>query len=401
MAVPADSDSLQAGLRACEANAQQWTLVSVALRLADAMGLRGAQSSHKLSVLDRELRGRLWFSIGVRDLQSAFDRGSRALLHSSDFVHWPINSDDIDMTVHSASQPVLEQSSTEMTFVQMTFHAGFCHRRLTELGLSAADDTTDPHIARRQQLDALADFESYATRLQEQCGTAPTKLQAFAISVAQESLVAMRLLFHRPLHKRGKNHGAYAEGQIDNNELLIMATEVLERSQSKRSWYQFAQWAWFKWVKWYALAVVLAELCTARGNSADRAWLVAQQSFDNYATIVADTKSGLLWKPIAKLMQRARSLREAQIATARDIVPTVIPTSTDLQWREYGLTDPPDMEARLDDQQPMSTGETNLGGEFPTKTDPDIDMSWFHWDLLIEDIETGGLDLDTEYFPIG
>jgi hypothetical protein len=91
-----------------------------------------------------------------------------------------------------------------------------------------------------------------------------------------------------------------------------MATEVLERSKSKRSWFQFAQWAWYKWVKWFALAVVLAELCKARGSFADRAWFVAQQFFDDYATIVADTKSGLLWKPIAKLMQRTRSLRAAQ-----------------------------------------------------------------------------------------
>jgi hypothetical protein len=362
------------------------------------MGLRGTQSSHKLSLLDRELRCRLWFGIGVLDLQSAFDRGSRALLSSSEFTDWPTFSDDIDVTTHSITQPAKQDISTELPFYRMTFCAGICHRKLTELGVSAADGIIDGPLARQQQLATLADFESVVKQVQTQGGTAPTKIQAFTVSVAQESLVAMTLLFHRPLHKRGKNHEAFTHGQIDNNEIMIMATEVLERSQSKRSWFQFAQWAWFKWVKWFALAVVLAELCTARGSSADRAWLVAQQSFDDYATIVADTKSGLLWKPIAKLMQRARSLRAAQTPTPTDSTPATNGSSTETQWHGYGLGD---LEPRLDNQMSTLASETTSDGELATKMDTDVDMTWFHWDLLIEDIETGGLELDTDFFPVG
>jgi hypothetical protein len=342
------------------------------------MGLRGAQSSHKLSVLDRELRCRLWFGIGVLDLQSAFDRGSRALLSSNEFTDWPSNSDDVEVIAHSISQPMQQDLSTELSFARMTFCAGICHRKLTELGESAAIGTLDPYLARQEQLATLADFESIVKKIQNQYGTAPAKIQAFTISVAQESLVAMTLLFHRPLHKRGKNQGAYTHGQIENTEILIMATEVLERSQSKRSWFEFAQWAWFKWVKWFALAVVLAELCTARSQSADRAWIIAQQSFDDYATIVADTKSGMLWRPIAKLMQRARSIREAQTANSQ------------------GIASAPD-----GDQASTLTSETNSGGDLATKMDTDFDETWFHWDLLIEDIETGGLELDTDLFPVG
>lgn len=362
------------------------------------MGLRGAQSSHKLSVLDKELRRRLWFGIGVLDLQSAFDRGSHALLHSSDLADWPANSDDLDIIAHSKTHPVEQDLSTESSFARMTFSAGICHRKLTELGVSAANGTVDAYLARQQQLATLADFETVVKKIQSQCGTNPTKLQAFTVSVAQESLVAMTLLFHRPLHKRGKNQKAYTHGQIDNTELLIMATEVLERSQSKRSWFEFAQWAWFKWVKWFALAVVLAELCTAKGSSADRAWLVAQQSFDDYANIVADTKSGLLWKPIAKLMQRARKLREAQTATSQDIAPTGDDTHTNIQWHDYVFRD---LELRPDDQMSALAGEITSASEFATKMDTDVDMTWFHWDLLIEDIEAGGLDLDTNFFPTG
>jgi hypothetical protein len=358
------------------------------------MGLRGVQSSQKLSVLNKELHRRLWFGIGVLDLQSAFDRGSRALLGSSELSNWPINADDIDITAHSISQLVRQDRFTEMSFAHMTFHAGICHRKLTELGISAADDDADAQFARQQQLATLADFESAVKKLEDRHGTASTQIEAFTIMVAQESLVAMRLLFYRPLHRRGKNRETYQHGQLGNNELLIMATEVLERSQSKRSWFQFSQWAWFKWVKWFALAVVLAELCTTRGSSADRAWIVAQRSFDDYATIVADTNSGMLWRPIAKLMQRARSLREDQPAMSKTITPTTNGSPMDIPWRGYSLGGLSQMDIPPDDQPHTTPGET------VTKTDIDVDMTWFHWDLLIEDIETGNLDLDTEYFPV-
>ena len=394
----AATNAQQAGLRACQANAQQWTLVSVAVRLADALGLRAAPGSPKLSVLDREVHSRLWFSIGVLDLQSAFDRGSCALLESSDLTDWPLNVDDAEITKYSASQPALHDRSTEMSFALMTFRAGICHRKLTELGISAANETVNANLARQQQLTTLADFESVVMESRNQCGTAPTKIQAFTLAVAQESLVAMRLLFHRPLHKRGKNHGAYGQGRIDSYEVLIMATEVLERSQSKRSWSGFAQWAWFKWVKWFALAVVLAELCTATGNSADHAWLVAQRSFDDYATIVADTNFGLLWKPIARLMQRARSVRGPPTVTSQDAAHIVNGTSSDLQSHDHELGG---LSSVVPYSEDRTLGEKLISGEIPAKIDSDVEMSWFHWDLLIDDIETGGLDLDPQFFPLG
>lgn len=380
-------------------------LISVAVRLADSLGLRSTQGSRRLSVLARELRGRLWFCLGVLDIQSAFDRGSRALIDSSDFVDWPSNVDDKDITIDSISRPVSPDRFTEMSFGLLTFRAGICQRKLTELGLKAANETASAQIVRQQQLATLVEFESCVRLLQTQCGTTLTKIEIFTIAVAQESLVAMRLLLHRPLHKRGNNHGLYGLPEIGSDELLTMATEVLERSQSKRSWMEFAQWAWFKWVKWYALAVVLAELCTASGLSADHAWVVAQRSFDDYATIVADTDSGLLWKPIARLMQRARTVRTARTTTSQAEEVGEPTDSANIQWhddvpRVLEPTSPSQLMSRPEEHMPTFSGDTTMGNELPAEFGTDVDLSWFHWDLLIDDIETQGLNLDTSYHTI-
>lgn len=59
------------------------------------------------------------------------------------------------------------------------------------------------------------------------------------------------------------------------------------------------------------------------------------------------------------------------------------------------------LEPRLDDQASTLISETNLGDDVATKIDTDVDNTWFHWDLLIEDIEAGSLELDTDLFPVG
>lgn len=288
-----------------------------------------------------------------------------------------------------------------MSFAQMTYVAGVCHRGLTEFGLSASSGTEDPHTARAKQLATLDGFEAYVTQLQGQCDATPTTIQAFTVSVAQESIVAMRLLFHRPLHKRGKAAEAFDQGQISNEELLIMATEVLERSQSKRSWSQFAQWAWFKWVKWFALAVVLAELCTARGTSADRAWAVAQRSYDDYASIVADTQSGLLWRPIARLMQRARSLRTTGMAVPEGLASTMNAELINIEEHTNGSGSLSHMDFTKMEPRPLEhtsgpTSDVTMIGTFSGESNTDDGMSWLYWDLLIDDIETEGLHLESQ-----
>jgi hypothetical protein len=73
-------------------------------------------------------------------------------------------------------------------------------------------------------------------------------------------------------------------------------------------------WAWKNWVQWHALAIILAELLVRpQGLLSDRAYQIAMISFRHYAKIVADSESGMLWKPIAKLMRRVQKLRQGAL----------------------------------------------------------------------------------------
>lgn len=183
----------------------------------------------------------------------------------------------------------------------------------------------------------------------------------------------MRLLLHRPLYKRNNQTHRTSIPEID---ILATATEVLERSQYKRFSGEFIQWAWFSWVKWYALAIVLAELCVAQGPTAEHSWAVAQRSFDDYARIVADTKTGLLWKPIVKLMHRVKEIRadreRAGLKTSGQEYP----------FQQY--------------QRPDLIDDVHQSRHDFVQAE---DMSWLHWDSLIDDLDdpdlfSGYINLD-------
>lgn len=70
------------------------------------------------------------------------------------------------------------------------------------------------------------------------------------------------------------------------------------------------------WNQWHSLAVATAELCSqTEGPLVDRAWSVVDEAFQVYSETVADTKTGMLWRPIQKLMKKAKQNRNlAQMA---------------------------------------------------------------------------------------
>jgi hypothetical protein len=232
----------------------------------------------------------------------------------------------------------------------------------------------------------LEEFERHLNRLKGLCDAQPSPIQSFTVAIGEKSLVAMKLLLYRPLH-----HYTNAPAPPPELNILQTAAEVLERNEMKRTQHGYAQWAWFGWPKWYALAIVLAELCSARGAEADLAWEIAQRSYDSYAQLVAGSRSGLLWKPIAKLMQRVRAIRASQ------------PTKQSNTFEQ-------DFSHTLDDGSaqifpPKESSEASMElliDPFDSSVQPDFDLpsrymldsddlSWLTWNDLMEDINSGDI----------
>ena len=187
-------------------------------------------------------------------------------------------------------------------------------------------------------------------------------------------------------------------------------TWILERSLFKQANSEFNPWAWFTWVKWYALAVLLAELCgPIKGPEADLSYVVAQKIFIEYAQVVADSQSGMLWRPIVKLMRRVQKLRGSTVDGMSNLLaspasgmeqPTTRSEIDDNNFANLNINQQPvphDPAITLDSynldpnlirnsDNPYRLVNNESDQALGMDTFPGEELSWAHWDNFLEDM---------------
>ena len=375
-----------AGLRICQSNSKTWTLLACATRIANAQGI-DRRAPFSQSVLRTELGRRLWYCIGVLDIQSAFDRGSKPLLPSNSLQDLPLNIDDAYISTSTGTihpETVNPDRFSEMSFTLMTLRATICQRKLSEAS-ATVDVNSNARTIWDEQVGILGEFEKYIQGLSEFCYT---PLQRFTIAVGRESLVSMQLLLRRPLHKR--HHGFVPMN--DDFDVLKIGTDVLERSLVKQTTYEYRKWAWNSWIKWFALAIVLAELCSpTQGEAEDRAWRAALECYQRYAKLIADADGGVLWKPIMRLMRKAEATRES---TELEETPDMRQPAYKQHW-----SDPSTTSTQVQDDESslglITLSEPLPGEDFYWTSDQSMDLDagtipWLNWQSFVDDVLIGG-----------
>jgi len=275
-----------------------------------------------------------------------------------------------------------------MTFSAMTHRAMICQKKFCESTVSQGH----PWSSWNEKIAAISSFEDYVREKFSGINPSSTSLEQYTQAVAGGSLVNIKLMLRRPPYRN--KHCEIPPW--DDFDVMRTTTDILERSLNKHAKAEFAPWAWFAWVKWYALAVLLAELCGPGSSSAtDHAYLVAQQTSAQYAPVIADSESGMLWRPIAKLMSRVDRLRGGEVPGVADtpsqsihftagrglsqssapnfsdrqspgaLLPDILdPTIANTDYKMYGLVD-----------QQKST-ESAL----------EEDLSYINWDMFLQDM---------------
>ena len=289
-----------------------WTLTSLAIRIAHALDLHRDDSFASLSPFDTELRRRLWWQICVLDGRAAEDRGSDPMISEESYntmMPLNVNDEDIDAT---SFQPIVErQGYTEMTFCLISQEVSVAIRQLNYVppGLSSrlpAEIT--PNVTRKQRLVAACS-QRLESKYLRYCDTSIPFSWATSI-VTRLVMARMWLVVHKPLHRQ---EGGMLPQDVDREKILMTATEVIEYAHVLETEPSTLKWRWFfgTWHQWYALALVLAELCVqTQGPAVNRAWDAVDSVFDGWADSVADSRKGMLWRPIKKLRNKAQNARD-------------------------------------------------------------------------------------------
>ena len=240
--------------------------------------------------------------------------------------------------------------------------------------------------------------------------------------VADVVTAVMWLLIYRPMKRRPNNVSSF---QLAHPDILRLSVDVLERFHQLATDPAVSQFRWLSqtYVQWHALAVTIAELCVeTEGPMVERAWVVVEPSFQQAAQHVADSDRGMLWRPIKKLMSRAREIRQKyltsrlkmtnpsssiaalntldQMDASMEKAQSNSGTTDYTHWPVESMTHP---IQNFQHANPIATSEPFDWGPWLTaataattattqsQNDPSMDdMAWTNWEDFIDDVQGQG-----------
>lgn len=215
------------------------------------------------------------------------------------------------------------------------------------------------------------------------------------------TLVVVRLViarFHLAVYHPPMYHGRSNSHQhVSREAVLKAAVQNLEYSHLLDTEPAVAKWQWWfnTHVQWHALAVVLVELCVQdKGSLVERAWRIVDIVFDDWAARIADSKNGMLWQAIKKLMSKAQAKRsESKQQTPGAVPQQQLPLP---QFQPYSpLQDPnlPTLPYHLNSVLGYAHTlelEQGLSADILSSlnvNDTDDTINWAEWDAFMQDFD--------------
>lgn len=378
----------------------------------------------------REMRRRLWWQICILDIHAAEDRGSDPMIHEANFTTKPpLNINDEDMSPDTIEPLTARTGFTTMTFCAVNHEVFMFYRRCHNTGYSSGNLATPQPMKTEDKVTMMTELQEH---LKEKYLIHCDLRNPIAwVTVTVTHLIVKRfwLAIYHPLQHEQKPN---TRPNMTREQLLTITVELLESAHRLEIEPATTQWRWFfdSWVQWHALAVALAELCVQnQGPLVQRAWAIIDEVFEPWAAHIADSKRGMLWRPIQKLAAKARMNRRSggwsitgnnnnSLVLDADLITPVQTTSyrqkkpeqTALQMNNFVL-DPAHLQTMtLDLLQPAPTQfqpdffsrypntNTNnilIPNAFVTLDDASIsaaaeegfDPNWAEWDAFLQDYE--------------
>lgn len=138
------NDTPKVVLRSNETSRRTWTLTSLAVRIAQALGLNRETYGEKYLFpslpFEREMRRRLWWQICNLDRHASADRGSDSIIASRSFnTRLPLHVNDKDLI---PGDPRVVQQRDEYTdfTISLVFHEIFAIERRLNYILAGESD---------------------------------------------------------------------------------------------------------------------------------------------------------------------------------------------------------------------------------------------------------------------
>jgi hypothetical protein len=282
---------LKAAARCSDKTQSLWTLTSVAVRIAHAIGIHRDGNCSFMSLLEVEQRRRTWWQVCQLDARASEDRGSDPVIleHTFNTVK-PLNVNDIDLT----RGDVVEERTgiTEMS-LSLLSHETFAVARVLDYLPPNISTSTDEFDVRERERMVYQCYQKIQARFLDHCDLSiPYHRLVFQVGRLIMSRLWLSIRYPSQTHTYSGLRGlpGLPERLADGPPKTALA--VLQLCEDLEVDYELSSWTWLSltYVPWHALAVALADICDR--PAAGRTWLIIQNAIYRWIDRLADTKPG-------------------------------------------------------------------------------------------------------------
>lgn len=292
-----------------------WTLTGLIIRIAQSLGVHRDGQRFGLSPFETEMRRRLWWQICSLDIRASEDHGSDPSIVEQTFdTKFPLNINDEDICPAMETPPEEKEGRTEMLFDLIRYTVSTTVRRLSYAppGPGTCRDR-NANLTLEDKESLIEGLNKYLEEKYLRYCDMSVPLDWVAATVSRLIMAKMWLIVHHPFQREDGGAGLPEETK---NRLFSTSVEVLEFSHLLETEKTTLKWGWLfrTYVQWHAVAFVLSQLCIrTSGLEVDKAWAAVDNVFDEWGGVVAASKRGILWKPLRKLMARAKAVRTREL----------------------------------------------------------------------------------------
>ena len=292
-----------------------WTLTGLLVRLAQGLGIHRDGQQFGLSPFEIEMRRRLWWQISSLDARASEDQGSDPSIGEQSFdTKFPLNINDEDIDPNMKETPEEHEGVTEMTFDLIRYSMGVTGKRLSYVPPGRGHcQTMNDRLSIEDKEHMIDNLHQYLEKKYLSHCDMSVPLHWVAATVARLILAKMWLVVHHPFSRSDAGAGLPQETK---DRLFRTSLEVIEFSRLLETEKTTLKWGWLfrTYVQWHSIAFVISQLCTRTiGPEVDKAWMVVEGVFDDWGGNVSSNQRGMLWKPLRKLMAKARAERSTAL----------------------------------------------------------------------------------------
>jgi hypothetical protein len=302
-----------------------WTLTGLAVRIAQTLGIHRDGSHFGLDPFDIEMRRRLWWQVCILDARSSEDHGCDPTIVEAQFdTKMPLNVYDNDLDPNMTKMPEERKGFTDMTFCLIRFEVTNIFRRI--LYVPPGNERCNMFFANLTIPEKEKWISDCHQRLEDKYLNDCDMSIPLCWVTATISRLIMSKMWLVVYHPHQRRDGGASLPQATKDKLFITSLENIEYSMLLETEARTMKWGWLfrTYVQWHAIAFLLSELCVrTKGEAVDRAWGALEATAGRWWYPLQDTspysrgQAGCLWKPLRKLMAKARAARDKELALER------------------------------------------------------------------------------------